>query len=300
VPANLSVTELKAELEKLGYVRVYREEPALLTMVQDRLRLPDAAEDRSRLVKALEAALKRGHGRLSVHALDAQGRELRTLRFSGDLHCADCDLHYQEATQGLFSFNSPIGACETCRGFGRVIGIDYGLVVPDDGKSLAGGALRPWQTPSYQECQDDLLRFAARRGIPTDVPWRALSDEQRHWVIEGEGAWEKKVWYGARRFFEWLESRAYKMHIRVLLSKYRSYTVCESCAGARLKPDALQWRLGGHTPRPAQAAQQGQAAPAAHAAPGGPPGLAIHEVVQLPIEECRHFFDTLDFGGALD
>src|SRR6185312_9146613 len=131
VPANLSVTELKAELEKLGYVRVYREEPALLTMVQDRLRLPDAAEDRSRLVEALEAALKSGHGRLSVHALDAQGRELRTLRFSGDLHCADCDLHYQEATQGLFSFNSPIGACETCRGFGRVIGIDYGLVVPD-------------------------------------------------------------------------------------------------------------------------------------------------------------------------
>ncbi|HTT06031.1 MAG TPA: excinuclease ABC subunit UvrA [Steroidobacteraceae bacterium] len=278
VPANLTLAELKAELGKLGYVRIHREEPKLLTMVQDRLRLPGATEERSRLVEALESALRSGHGRVSLHALDADGRELRTLRFSGDLHCAECDLHYQDATQGLFSFNSPIGACDTCRGFGRVIGIDYGLVVPDDAKSLAQGAIRPWQTPSYQECQDDMLRFAARRGIPTDVPWRKLSDEQRRWVIEGEGSWEKKVWYGARRFFAWLESRAYKMHIRVLLSKYRSYTVCESCAGARLKPDALLWRLGMHGQRT----------------------LAIHEVMQLPIEECRDFFDTLQFGGTLD
>ncbi|HEX4051949.1 MAG TPA: excinuclease ABC subunit UvrA [Steroidobacteraceae bacterium] len=286
VPANLTLAELKGELEKLGYVRIYREEPALLTMVQDRLRLPDAAEDRSRLVEALESALKSGHGRVSVHALDAEGRELRTLRFSSDLHCAECDLHYQDATQGLFSFNSPLGACDTCRGFGRVIGIDYGLVVPDDGKSLAQGAIRPWQTPSYKECQDDLLRFATRRGIPTDVPWRELGDEQRRWVIEGEGAWEKKVWYGARRFFSWLESRAYKMHIRVLLSKYRSYTVCESCGGARLKPDALLWRLGARA--------------AAHSGAHGQRSLAIHEVMQLPIEECRRFFDTLQLGGALD
>jgi excinuclease ABC subunit A len=286
VPANLTVVELKGELEKLGYVRLYREEPALLTMVQDRLRLPEAAEDRSRLVEALESALRSGHGRVSVHALDAQGQELRTLRFSSDLHCAECDLHYQDATQGLFSFNSPIGACDTCRGFGRVIGIDYGLVVPDVGKSLEQGAVRPWQTPSYQECQDDLLRFAARRGIPVDVPWRALSDEQRRWVIEGEGPWEKKVWYGARRFFAWLESRAYKMHIRVLLSKYRSYTVCESCGGARLKPDALLWRLGARAD-----AQDGADSRRA---------LAIHEVMQLPIDECRRFFDTLQLGGALD
>ena len=97
---------------------------------------------------------------------DAQGQELKVLRYSSDLHCADCDLHYQDATQGLFSFNSPLGACDTCRGFGRVIGIDYGLVVPDTGKSLAGGAVRPWQTPSYKECQDDLLRFAKQARHP--------------------------------------------------------------------------------------------------------------------------------------
>ncbi|MGH8256598.1 MAG: excinuclease ABC subunit UvrA, partial [Steroidobacteraceae bacterium] len=281
LPPKMKLTALRAELEKLGYVRIHREEPRLLTVIQDRLRLEPA--DRSRLVEALEAALHAGHGRVSVHALDAAGQERRVLRYSSDLHCAECDLHYQDASQGLFSFNSPIGACDTCRGFGRVIGIDYGLVVPDDSKSLAGGAVRPWQTPSYKECQDDLLRFAAKRGIPTDVPWRQLSAEQRRWVIEGEGPWEKKVWYGARRFFEWLESRAYKMHIRVLLSKYRSYTLCSACGGARLKPDALLWRLG--------------TAPAAAAAA---PGLAIQQLMQLPIEQCREFFDTLQLGRALD
>ena len=88
------------------------------------------------------------------------------------------------------------------------------------------------------------MKFARKRGIPLDVPWRELTEEQRRWVIDGEGPWEKKVWYGAKRFFAWLETKAYKMHIRVLLSKYRSYTACPACGGARLKPEALLWRLG--------------------------------------------------------
>ena len=301
LPPKMKLAQLRAELEKLGYVRFHREEPRLLTVIQDRLRLESASAtgaavgDRSRLVEALEAALHAGHGRVSVHALDATGAEQRVLRYSSDLHCADCDLHYQDATQGLFSFNSPIGACDTCRGFGRVIGIDYGLVIPDDAKSLAAGAVRPWQTPSYKECQDDLLRFAARRGIPTDIPWRRLSAEQRRWVIEGEGPWDKKVWYGARRFFDWLESRAYKMHVRVLLSRYRSYTPCSACGGARLKPDALLWRLG-----MAQAAPATSTAAAATPAAPPLPGLAIHELMQLPIDQCREFFHTLQLGTALD
>jgi excinuclease ABC subunit A len=270
LPPKMKLAELRAELEKLGYVRVHREEPKLLTVIQDRLRL---GGDRTRLVEALEAALRAGHGRLSVHVLDQDGGERQVLRYSSDLHCAECDLHYQDAAQGLFSFNSPVGACETCRGFGRVIGIDYGLVVPDTGKSLAAGAVRPWQTPSYQECQDDLLRFARKRGIPVDVPWRQLKPAEREWVIAGEGPWNKKVWYGAKRFFDWLESRAYKMHIRVLLSKYRSYTLCASCGGARLKPDALLWRLG---------------------------ELPIDAVMQLPIERCRAFFEQLLLPPPLD
>ena len=145
----------------------------------------------------------------------------------------------------LFSFNSPVGACETCRGFGRIIGIDYGLVVPDETKTLAGGAVKPWQTKSYKECQDDLVKFAKKRDIPLDTPWYALTDAQRKWVLDGEGKWEKKVWYGAKRFFEWLETKAYKMHVRVLLSRYRAYTPCTTCNGSRLKPDALLWRIDG-------------------------------------------------------
>src|SRR5580658_3530578 len=291
LPPQMKMAQLKSELEKLGYIRIHQEQPKLLTMIQDRLRLD--GQDRSRLVEALEAALRSGHGRVSVHALDAQAQERAVFRFSNDLHCAECDLHYQDATQGLFSFNSPLGACDTCRGFGRVIGIDYGLVIPDTGKSLAGGAIRPWQTPSYKECQDDLLRFARKRGIDVTVPWRDLSAHDRQWVIDGEGPWQKKVWYGARRFFEWLETKAYKMHVRVLLSRYRSYTLCEGCHGARLKPDALLWRLGTqtHTHAPAAAADHSAAAL---------PGLAIHQVMQLSIERCRAFFDELTLPKPLD
>jgi excinuclease ABC subunit A len=282
IPAGMQPEALRLELGRLGYARIHREDASALSVIQDRLRLDNA--ERSRLIEALEAALRAGHGRLSVHALDAAGSEQRVLRYSGDLHCAHCDLHYQDATPGLFSFNSPIGACETCRGFGRVIGIDLGLVIPDETKNLPGGAVRPWQSPSYEECQQDLLRFARRRGIATDVPWRELPDSARHWVIEGEGPWSKKVWYGVRRFFDWLESRAYKMHIRVLLSKYRSYTLCSRCEGARLKPDALLWRVGEHHAR----------------ASDGRPGYAINEIMLLSIERCRAFFEELSLPAPLD
>jgi excinuclease ABC subunit A len=282
VPQKMTAAQIRAELEKLGYTRILREDNRELTVIQDRLRFD--AEDRSRLIEALEAALRAGHGRLSVQAVEEAGTTLAQWRFSADLHCAECDVHYQDATPGLFSFNSPVGACETCRGFGRVIGIDYGLVIPDGGKSLADGAIRPWQTPSYQECQDDLLRFARKRGVATDVAWRDLPADARQWVIEGEGPWDKKVWYGVRRFFDWLETRAYKMHIRVLLSKYRSYTECRTCHGARLKPDALLWRLG----------------PVPFADTATQPGLAIHELMQLPTTRCREFIERLELPRPLD
>ena len=171
-------------------------------------------------------------------------------RFSSDLHCADCDIHYCDPTPSLFSFNSPLGACDACRGFGRVIGIDFGLIVPDESKTLRAGAIRPWQTPSFHECQDDIEKYAKKRGIPLDTPWRELTPKQREWALEGEPewvSWRKSwpgTWYGVRHFFKWLETKAYKMHIRVLLSKYRAYTPCGVCDGARIKADALAWRLG--------------------------------------------------------
>ena len=284
VPKNFSEAEVIGLLEQQGYTRVHSRAPGQLEVVQDRLRAGTA--DRARLLEALEAALRVGRGRVNVYVAgttaDASvaGAAPGAWRFSADLHCADCDIHYRDPTPSLFSFNSPLGACDTCRGFGRVIGVDYGLVVPDASKSLRGGAIRPWQTESYRECQDDLQKFARKRGIPLDVPWRDLGEDQRRWVIDGEGPWEKKVWYGAKRFFAWLETKAYKMHIRVLLSKYRSYTTCADCGGARLKPEALLWRLGG------SAAVQ--------------PGLSIHDLMLLPVERVAGFFEGLALPAPLD
>jgi excinuclease ABC subunit A len=273
VPPNFSEAEVLGLLEQQGYTRIHSRETGRLEVVQDRFRA--VAADHSRVREALEAALRVGRGRVNVYP---EGGD--AWRYSADLHCAGCDVHYRDPTPSLFSFNSPLGACDTCRGFGRVIGVDYGLVVPDAAKTLRGGAIRPWQTESYRECQDDLEKFARKRGIPLDVPWRDLSEEQRRWVIDGEGPWEKKVWYGAKRFFAWLETKAYKMHIRVLLSKYRSYTTCADCGGARLKPEALLWRLG--APR------------------SGDPAPNVHDLMLLPIERVATFFADLQLPAPLD
>src|SRR5690606_1051730 len=246
---------------------------------------------------SIEAAFRRGHGRLTLHVLDEDGGESergreneqrereheQRWRYSTELHCADCDIAYADPLPSLFSFNSPIGACEHCRGFGRVIGVDLGLVVPDEGKTLAEGAVKPWQTKSFAECQRDLMKYAARAGVRTDVPWRALTDDERRWVIEGApdwtGKWETQ-WYGIRHFFDWLESRAYKMHIRVLLSKYRSYDTCPACGGARLVPEALMWRVGGDE--------------------HGEGGHTIHELMLMPIDRLAEFFARLRPPAPLD
>ena len=302
IPKNFSAEEILDSLTKQGYTRIHERGTDYLEVLQDRLRFSTA--ERSRVIEAIEAAARFGHGRVIVRALDADGQQRACWRFSSDLHCAECDIHYRDPVPSLFSFNSPIGACETCRGFGRTIGIDYGLVIPDEAKSLRGGAIRPWQTPSYAECQDDLVKFARKRSIPLDIAWRELSEDQRRWVIEGEGSWEDKLWYGVQRFFAWLESKSYKMHIRVLLSKYRAYTPCPACAGARLKTEALLWRLG-------SAAEAATAlAPEARFRPAGVrctaevlaalPGLNIHELTLLPLARVRQFFSSIKFPPPLD
>src|SRR5579863_2653898 len=273
VPQNSSTEEIKGLLGAQGYTRIFREGAKSLEVIADRVRL--SAERRSRIVESLEAALRHGHGRADVHLVNDQGHPTTRWRFSAELHCPDCDISYREPVPNLFSFNSPLGACSTCRGFGRVIAIDYGLVIPDEGKSLAQGAVRPWQTESNKDCQRDLIRFARQRGIPVQLPWRQLSDDHRRWVIEGEGSWRERKWYGVRRFFQWLEGKSYRMHVRVLLSKYRSYNLCPDCQGARLIPEALLWRVG-----------VGPESPAAPQGRETPPGLTIRDVMVLPIERC--------------
>jgi len=275
-----------------------------LTVIQDRFRIGTA--ERGRVLESLESALRVGRGRVHMHVVDDSDppKSLDCWRYSNELHCAHCDLSYREPIPSLFSFNSPVGACETCRGFGRTIGIDYGLVIPDESKSLRGGAVRPWQTQSYKECQDDLVKFAKKRDIPLDRSWRELSEKHKQWVLEGEGPWSKDVWYGAKRFFEWLETKSYKMHVRVLLSRYRAYTPCLTCNGARLKNEALLWRLG------SKELADSALDPAKRFKPAGVkwsdetlhalPGLTIHDIMLLPLDRACAFFQRLELPKPLD
>ncbi len=168
------------------------------------------------------------------------------LRFSNQLHCARCDIAYAEPTPAMFSFNHPVGACPTCRGFGRSISIDYRRALPDRSKTLAEGVVKPWQTGMSADCQRDLLKMCRHFEIPTNVPFAKLAKKWQELVIEGEPDYGKdeehkwpRAWYGVKGYFRWLESKSYKMHVRVLLSRYRAYTPCKDCGGSRFKPDTL-------------------------------------------------------------
>ncbi|WP_313492660.1 excinuclease ABC subunit UvrA [Achromobacter animicus] len=340
VPANFTEDEVRGFLEQQGYTRVHAEETAvpraaapakgakkakatktakaateerrILHVIQDRFRF--AGTERERIMEALDTALRMGAGHIAVYVMDADGGNAHIWKYSDRLHCADCDIEYSDPLPSSFSFNSPLGACEACRGFGRVIGIDFGLVIPDEKKTLLEGAIKPWTTPSYKECQDDLQKYAPRAGVPLGVPWKDMSEEHKRWVLYGTPDWKggndawKHQWYGVQRFFDWLETKAYKMHVRVLLSKYRSYTPCPTCNGARLKPDALLWRLGNKDEAdavlPPEDGRYKRFMPVgttwSREQLNGLDGLCLHDVMLLPIERVRKFFDTLSFSGALD
>jgi len=282
----------------------------VLDVVADRFRVEGA--DKARVLEAIELSLKRGSGRLNVYVLpdaeavpSAPADAAPHWRFSTGLHCPSSDRRYTDPIASMFSFNSAVGACEACRGFGRVVGVDYGLVIPNDKLTLRAGAIKPMQTPAWQECQDDLMRHAEAAGIPRDTPWYKLTPEQQHWVLKGSPNWNGKWnqhWFGVDRFFEYLETKAYKMHIRVLLSKYRSYTPCGTCGGARLKTESLLWRIG------TQAQADSVMAPAKRFLPQGVkwnraqleslPGLCLHDMMLMPLDRLRKFFDLLQADGA--
>lgn len=236
--ARKSKRRLQTEPSETEGKRELCQAPAghLLSVVVDRVVL--RASDRGRLVEALETAFSRGSGVAEVRVVD--GPELR---FSRGRSCTRCLQTYRDPSPGLFSFNNPIGACEACRGFGRVIAIDWDKVIGDPNATLAGGAITAWTGKATQWERKELKRWAKSAGVPMDVAFNKLSDAHKTWLIEGDEVGHPDGWWGLQGWFNWMETRQHKMQVRVFLARHRKYVRCEDCGGARLKPDALQWRV---------------------------------------------------------
>ncbi len=245
VPETLPWDEVSAGLEAAGFQRLLvdgetrdleeiESTPETVEVVVDRLVIrPDQTK---RATDSIEQAFRFGKGQMSLRFPDDG---LASEAHTEELHCADCDVDLREPVPNLFSFNSPLGACDNCRGFGRVIDVDLDLVIPDDRKSLADGAIKPWSTKSTEWERDVLARFCRSQKIPMDRPFRDLSQKHQRAVVDGAGKF-----HGIRGWFRWLEGRTYKMHVRVFLARYRSYRLCPDCQGGRLKGDALHYKIG--------------------------------------------------------
>tara|TARA_B100001123_G_scaffold451319_2_gene630998 strand:- start:20941 stop:26613 length:5673 start_codon:yes stop_codon:yes gene_type:complete len=211
-------------------------------VIQDRICLTKKNE--SRFLEGCRTALRFGRGR--VHFFNMRGVLLG--KFSEGLNSPVTGQSFRSPSPSMFSSNSPVGACPKCRGFGRIIEIDYRLVMPDHSLSISGGLIKAFHGTVYSESQRDLLRACNRKKVPTDVPFHDLSPKHQAFVLDGESDYQLKKksllhpWYGVRKFFNWLEKNTYKIHVRVFLSRYRTYTECPKCKGSRLKPEALNWR----------------------------------------------------------
>ena len=266
VPAKTEPKKFFEFLQQQGYLRVWIDnevvrvdDPAKIKrlgtrvqVIQDRIAI--TKENHARLVEALETALRFGKGKVNV--VDSEKKKEHP--FSTGWHCAHCDLDIRPPSPGLFSFNNPLGACPECRGFGRTITIDLNKAIPDRSLSIKQGAVRVFRGQEFGESQKDLLRACAREEIDINVPFEELPKADQQFVIEGERSivaarergesysdddYDNDRWYGVRGFFRWAESQVYKMHMRVLLSRYRSYTTCPSCNSGRFQPEALNYKI---------------------------------------------------------
>jgi len=231
-------------------------------------RLVVSAEARTRIVDAIETAYRES-GEVIFEIPGAAGDASEgaraaptTLRFAQRFECKHCNLRYEEPEPRLFSFNNPYGACPRCQGFGNTIDFDLGLVIPDPLKTLGDGAIEPWTKPKYRPLFTDLKRYTKQVGIPLDVPWADLDDEQRELVLNGDGKF-----LGVRGFFNHLERKKYKLHVRVFLSRYRGYSVCSACNGTRLRVEARQVKINSRN---------------------------ICEICSLTVEEALRFFEQVE------
>jgi excinuclease ABC subunit A len=221
-----------ADLEELSATRLGALRGEALLVID---RLEVAGEARTRLAEAIANGFVRGGGELVVASLAGARR-----RFREGFCCEVCGKRHPTPEPALFSFNSPLGACPACHGFGRTQALDLERVIPDPSRSLARNAIAPFATPSARSCQKDLMRACRDRGLATDVAWRDLGAEEQAWVIQGDEAW-----YGVKGYFDWLESRRYKVQARVAIARYRKFDPCEACGGTRLRSEALAVELGG-------------------------------------------------------
>ncbi len=221
-------------------------------------RLVAGPDIRQRLVDSLEICFQEGHGTANIET--ATDKPVR-LRFSDRFECKYDGTIYAQPEPRLFSFNNPYGACPTCQGFGNTIGLDLDLVIPNPGLSLKEGAIEPWTKPQHEWAMDELRQFCKSEKILMTVPFAQLSRAEQRAIVEG-----RKGWGGVRGFFDWLETKKYKLHVRVFLSKYRGYTLCPDCGGGRLRQEARDVKVGGAT---------------------------LPEVGSLSIKEAARFFDSL-------
>jgi len=202
-------------------------------------RLVARQDVRQRLVDSLEICFQEGHGTALIETADAESKQFH---FSERFECKYDHTVYATPEPRLFSFNNPYGACPTCQGFGNTIGLDLDLVIPNPGLSLKDGAIEPWTKPQHEWAMSELKQFCRAEKIPMNVPFVQLSREDQQAVIEG-----RDDWAGVRGFFEWMETKKYKLHVRVFLSKYRGYTLCPDCGGGRLRQEARDVRVGNRT-----------------------------------------------------
>ena len=224
-------------------------------------RLVVGPEVRQRLVDSLEICFQEGHGTALIETAED---EPKRLKFSERFECKNDGTIYAQPEPRLFSFNNPYGACRTCQGFGNTIGLDLDLVIPNPGLTLNEGAIEPWTRPQHEWAQDELRQFCKAEKIPLNVPFTQLPRAEQRAIIEG-----KRDWGGVRGFFDWLETKKYKLHVRVFLSKYRGYTLCPDCGGDRLRQEARDVKVGGRT---------------------------LPDVCSLSIKDAAVFFDSLELS----
>ena len=278
MPATEALRPVLVELQKRGFNRLYQggkihefsspeslldvnfAEPVFVLV--DRLAVNP--ESRARLVDSIEICYREGGGEAILEFLaDAAGNPAERLTFNDRFACKNDGTLYQEPEPRLFSFNNPYGACPRCQGFGNTIDFDLNLVVPDPSKSLDDGAIEPWTKPRYRVLLQEARKWARAQGIPTNVPWRQLSAEQRRLILEGD---PQNKYEGVKGFFNWLERKKYKLHVRVFLSRYRGYATCPECGGTRLRPEARAVRITGRS---------------------------ITDLCKLSVKEARKFFADL-------